>query len=135
MTNSPPLIYSFAMDGDDIEREKMQRSLCVEMKADYTAAPPEWVSGFASQAKGRTPLNGLRHPAAPGTTGWYLWCGEDSSEAKDFYQPLHTKHLYEYFPLAAKLLGLPPGYRFLLAGEYLDVWFDPKLTEGERDVE
>jgi len=67
MTNSPPLIYSFAMDGDDIEREKMQRSLCVEMKADYTAAPPEWVSGFASQTKGRTPLNGLRINASDGT--------------------------------------------------------------------
>ena len=118
------------MDDDDIERETVQRALCAEMKVDFRASPSDWISGFALKTKGQEPLNGLRHPTTPGTTGWYLWCGEESSEAEDFYQPTHTKHLYEYFPLAAKLLG----YRFLLAGEYLDVWFDPKLMEEERDV-
>jgi hypothetical protein len=54
---------------------------------------------------------------------------EESSEAEDFYQPTHTKHLYQDFPEAAKLLGLPPGHRFILAGEYMDVWFDPTLLD------
>jgi len=26
-----------------------------------------------------------------------------------------------------RLLGLAPGWRFLLSGDYLDVWFDPAL--------
>jgi len=115
------------MDDDDAKYETMQRALCTELKVDFKASPSDWISGFASQTKERRPLNGLRHPAIPGTTGWYLWCGEASSNAKDFYQPTHTKHLYEDFPTAIKLFGLPPGYRFLLAEEYLDVWFDSSL--------
>jgi hypothetical protein len=110
---------------DDLE--KMQRSLCLEKGAEYVPAPPDWVSGFASATKGLTPLNGLRHPSPSGTTGWYLWFGEEASASDGFYQPIHTIHLYADYPSVSKLLGLPPGYRFLLAGEYLDVWFDPKL--------
>lgn len=117
------------MNDDNVRREAIQKALCADMKADFVAAPSDWISGFASETKGRTPLNGLRHPANPGTTGWYLWCGEENSRAKDFYQPIHTQHLYDDFPIAAKLLGLPPGYRFLLACEYLDVWFDPSLLD------
>jgi hypothetical protein len=128
------VIYTFEVDDDDIERETVQRALCANMKVDFRASPSDWVSGFALKTKGRVPLNGLRHRTTPGTTGWYLWCGEESSEAEDFYQPTHTKHLYQDFPGAAKLLGLPPGHRFILAGEYMDVWFDPKLIEEERDV-
>jgi hypothetical protein len=69
----------------------------------------------------------LRHPVADDISGWYLWCGEEFSSAKDFFQPIHARHIYEEFPEIVKLLGLPPGYRFLLAGEYLDVWYDAAL--------
>ena len=110
---------------DDLE--KMQRSLCLEKGAEYVPAPPDWISGFASATKGLTPLNGLRHQSPSGTTGWYLWFGEESSDEDDFYKPIHTMHLYADYPSAGKLLGLPPGYRFLLADDYLDVWFDPTL--------
>jgi hypothetical protein len=110
---------------DDLEA--MQRSFCVEKGVEFVAAPPGWVSGFASATKGRTPLNGLRHPSEPGTTGWYLWFGEEASDAVDFYKPVHTLHLYVDFPTVGKLLGLPPGYRFLLAGEHTDIWFDRTL--------
>jgi hypothetical protein len=115
------------MAEDDIQWKTVQMVFCAEMKVDFEAAPTDWVSGFASQTKGLKPLNGLRHPATPGTTGWYLWCGEESSEAKDFYQPTHTEHLYQDYPMVAKFLGLPAGYRFLVTEDHFDVWFDPAL--------
>jgi hypothetical protein len=73
------------------------------------------------------PINGLRHPVVGETSGWYIWCGRIFSDAPDFFAPLHTFHLYEDYPEIAHLLGLPPGYRFLLAGDSLDVWFDASL--------
>ena len=30
-------------------------------------------------------------------------------------------------PEVLEFLGLPPGYRFLLAIDYVDVWYDPSL--------
>jgi len=72
-------------------------------------------------------MNGLRHPAQGDTSGWYLWCGEEFSTSTEFFQPLHASHVYEEFPDLGKLLGLPPGYRFLIAGDYVDVWYDPSL--------
>jgi hypothetical protein len=115
------------MAEDDLQWKTVQMALCAEMKVNFEAAPGDWISGFAAQTKGLVPLNGLRHPPTMGTTGWYLWCGQKTSEAKDFYQPTHTEHLYQDYPVVAKLLGLPAGYRFLVAGDQFDIWFDPAL--------
>jgi hypothetical protein len=52
--------------------------------------------------------------------------GEFSSE-RDFFQPLHTSHLTQRLPQAVRFLGLSPGSRFLLSGDYVDVWFDESL--------
>jgi transposase len=38
-----------------------------------------------------------------------------------------ASHIYEDLLDASHLFGLPPGYRFLLAGDYLDVWYDEAL--------
>ena len=111
------------------EIERAQRETCRHYLAAFLPSPAESKVGFALSTKGRHPINGLRHPPQDDTNGWYLWCGEESSESPDFFQPLHTSHVYEEFPQLAKLLGLPPGYRFLLAGEYLDVWYDPSLLK------
>jgi hypothetical protein len=35
------------------------------------------------------PLNGLRHPPEKGTSGWYLWRGEELRPTADFFQALH----------------------------------------------
>lgn len=72
-------------------------------------------------------MNGLRHRPEKDTTGWYIWFGEQFSKATDFFAPVHTSHICEEYPEAAKLLGLPPGYRFLIADDYLDVWYDDAL--------
>ena len=78
---------------------------------------------------GAIPLNGLRHPPQGDTTGWYIWAGEELSTAPDFFEPLHVLHLAEWCPAALRFLGLPPGWRFLTAGDYEDVWEDPTLLD------
>lgn len=73
------------------------------------------------------PLNGLRHPAAAGTSGWFIWRGEDLGTADDFFVPLHVEHLTTRCPEVVPYLALPAGWRFLLAPGYEDVWFDESL--------
>jgi hypothetical protein len=90
-------------------------------------APGQDNVGLAFSTLGVQPINGLRHPILRGTTGWYIWCGEIFSDASDFFTPLCIDRLIERLPLVADLLGIPPGYRFLIAGEHPDVWFDKSL--------
>ena len=78
---------------------------------------------------GDLPLNGLRHLQERDTCGWYLWAGEEFSALDDFFKPLHVYHLIERSPEIIKFLALPAGWRFLVAGEYEDVWFDSELTK------
>ncbi|WP_459792673.1 immunity protein Imm33 domain-containing protein [Arthrobacter sp. AD-310] len=73
------------------------------------------------------PLNGLRHPAAAGTSGWFIWRGEDLGMADDFFDPLHVEHLTTWCPAVVPYLALPAGWRFLLAPGHEDVWFDESL--------
>jgi hypothetical protein len=75
------------------------------------------------------PLNGLRHPPEKETCGWYLWRGEQLPQTDDFFLPLHVAHLADWAPDVLPLLALPPGWRFLLAPEHEDVWYDEKLLD------
>lgn len=109
------------------EIEEAQRAVCRQFAAEYVPTLQNSKIGFAASTKGMIPINGLRHPAEGETSGWYIWYGEAFSEAADFFVPLHTYHLPEECPEILNLLGLPFGYRFLLAGDYLDVWYDPSL--------
>ena len=77
----------------------------------------------------RWPLNGLRHPQAVQSNGWYLWVGENFSEAEDFFEPLCWEHLVDELPQVIDYLALPPGWRFLIAPDYKDVWFDENLLK------
>lgn len=107
--------------------EERQLSFCASHAKECMPTPGELKSGFALETKGATPINGLRHPPQADTSGWYVWCGEQFSTAPDFFAPLHTSHIYEEYPHLIKFFGLPPGYRFLVAGDYEDVWYDPSL--------
>jgi hypothetical protein len=109
------------------EIEEIQKKFCQQRSAEYLAALPDSKLGFALLTDGQTPINGLRHPPRDGTCGWYIWCGETLGEASDFFSALHVQHVYEDHPEIARLMGLPPGYRFLLAGDYVDVWYDSSL--------
>ena len=76
------------------------------------------------------PLNGLRHARGGGTSGWYVWGGEELRSDADFFQPLHRAHLREKCPEVVRFLALPPGWRFLTDGDHDDVWEDPTLLGG-----
>jgi hypothetical protein len=76
---------------------------------------------------GLLPINGVRCLPEHGTSGWYVWAGESISTDPEFFQPLHTQHLEEWCALAMRFLCLPPGWRFLVAGDHVDVWFDPEV--------
>ena len=69
----------------------------------------------------------MRHEPEEGTTGWFIWAGEELSDDPDFFVPLHVEHLAEWSPDVLPYLALPPGWRFLLAPDYEDVWLDASL--------
>lgn len=115
-------------DSLKIERfAELQQEFSQQFGCECVPADPDSKVGFALDTQDRLPLNGLRHPPDGDTTGWYLWGGEEIPSNDDAFSPLHAKHLIEYNPEVLKFLGLPPGYRFLIAGDYFDVWFDPSL--------
>lgn len=106
-----------------------QRKMCKKYGAEFFASPGDMKLGISLNVKdGIFPINGLRHPPEKDTTGWYVWAGggELSSE-DDFFKPLHVVHLNEWCPDIIPYLGLAPGWRFLIAPNYEDVWFDDNL--------
>jgi len=80
---------------------------------------------------GTWPINALRHPQQDGTCGWYIWAGEALPAAADFFKPLHVEHVADWCPLIVPFLGLPPGWRVLLAPGQEEVWFDAELLSVE----
>lgn len=105
-----------------------QRALCERYGTDYSPLPNGMQVGIARNVRdGILPVHGLRHPPAGDTTGWYIWAGGEPSDDPDFFVPLHVEHLDTWCPEAIRFLGLPPGWRFLVAGDYEDVWRDSSL--------
>lgn len=113
----------------DLEPE--QKELCRRFGVIYQPPKFDLKLGVSDNFfSGVLPLNGLRHKPEQETCGWYLWAGEVFSEDADFFKPLHVYHLLERSPKVLKYLALPEGWRFLVAGEYEDVWLDASLLEG-----
>jgi hypothetical protein len=107
-----------------------QRDLCLRYGAAYEPASNAEKIGIARNVReGMKPIHGLRHPPVGETSGWYIWAGDEPDQAPDFFVPLHVEHLDEWCPQAVRFLGLPPGWRFLIADDYEDVWEDPTLLE------
>jgi len=109
--------------------EDVQRRFCEKLNHQYVPAQANSKVGLALETQGRLPINGLRHPPEGDTNGWYLWSGEEFPSTDDSFSPVHTHHLIQLQPEVLKFLGLPPGYRFLVAGDYVDVWYDPALLK------
>lgn len=108
--------------------EDLQKEICRKFGAEFMPSPIQLKVGISSNVREViTPINGLRHPPKGDTTGWYIWAGEELSDSPDFFKPLHVEHLEEWCPQVKKYLGLAPGWRFLIAGDYEDVWFDKSL--------
>jgi len=105
-----------------------QIQVCNRFGGDIVDAPPHMKVGIARNVKsGLMPINGLRHPPEGDTTGWYIWAGEDYSTDPAFFLPVHVEHLEDWCPQILKYLALPPGWRFLVADGYEDVWYDADL--------
>lgn len=76
------------------------------------------------------PINGLRHPVVRDLCGWFIYGGEaPMSDDDDYFNVFHAAHLPAKLTPVFALLGLPPGYRFLWADDYLDVWYDANLLD------
>jgi hypothetical protein len=111
--------------------EDLQKDVCKKYETKFFASPSNLKVGISLNVRdGIVPINGLRHPPEGDTTGWYIYAGEgEIPDDNEFFKPLHVEHLDEWCPQIKKYLGLPPGWRFLIAGDYEDVWFDESLLD------
>lgn len=112
--------------------EAAQIAICQQYKSPYSpaaaAAAADSMLGISKNVlDGLAPTNGLRHPAESGTCGWFIWAGTELKDDNDFFVPLHVAHVSDWCPEALPYLGLAPGWRFLIDGDYVDVWFDEAL--------
>lgn len=107
-----------------------QFRICKKYGAEFCPPKEGSTLGIAWNVKERNiyPINGLRHPPEGQTNGWYIWAGNQINiEDDDFFVPLHISHIGEWNPRVLRFLALPPGWRFLVADDYEDVWFDENL--------
>lgn len=105
-----------------------QLKICEKFGASPLEPRPHSKAGVAANVtRSAVPVNGLRHPPEGDASGWYLWAGEELSSDPEFFRPVHIEHLNEMRPEVVKYLALPPGWRFLIAGDYEDVWYDESL--------
>ena len=120
----------------DVTLIEKRRALAEAHGYTPCAAPDSEKVGIAPNVRsGLQPLNGVRVLPENGTTGWYIWAGAEMSEAEDFFEPLHVSHLEHWCPAVLPFLELPPGWSFLIAPGYEDVWFDEEvdLSRAETD--
>lgn len=106
--------------------------ICRRFDTEYLPPDAEQKVGIALGSLGNVPLHAVRIHPENGTSGWYIYGGEHSTDV-DFYQPLHVAHLAERCPDIVPYLALPPGWRVLLAPDYEDVWFDSELLKSVTD--
>ena len=103
--------------------------ICQRFGTEYMPPSGGQKVGIALGSLGNVPIHAVRLYPEGGTSGWYIYGGECSTDA-DFYQPLHIAHLAERCPSIIPYLALPPGWRVLLAPDFEDVWFDGGLLHG-----
>ena len=109
---------------------ELQRGVCSRVRSPCVPCEENLKVGLARNvSSGLLPVNGLRHPPAGDTTGWYIWAGEEMGTGDDFFEPVHVRHLAEICPVVLPYLGLAPGWRFLVAPGHEDVWSDPTLLD------
>ncbi|MFO1014147.1 MAG: hypothetical protein U1E50_10330 [Caulobacteraceae bacterium] len=108
-----------------------QEALCAKYGAAASRISPRQTVGFARDFDPLVqPCNGVRYPPEGDATGWYLWTGPELSDDRDYFLPVRVEHLEELCPEVVKYLGLPPGWRFLFAEKYEDVWRDEDIPTG-----
>jgi len=107
-----------------------QRVTCRRVGADFEHCVPGLKVGISRELLSNphgAPLHGLRTRPSPTTTGWYLWSGE-MSDVPDFFVPIHLVHIWHSHAHILPYLGMARGWRFLIAPEYEDIWFDSRTA-------
>lgn len=98
-----------------------------EICKNYGVSPlePEEKVAIALNALNDSPIYGTRIELPEnGDISWFFYCGK-YSKADDFYQVIHTKHLYDKLPEVVNYLYLPEGSKFIIdRNGYEDIWFD-----------
>ncbi|WP_444979319.1 immunity protein Imm33 domain-containing protein [Agromyces rhizosphaerae] len=116
-----------------MEPYETQIATAKRFRADPLVPQPDLRVGIARNVRsGLQPLNALRHQPDGDTSGWFVWAGDELSDAPDFFVSLHVSHVGEWCPTLQPYLALPPGWRILLAPGYEDVWFDEHLLRPRR---
>jgi hypothetical protein len=106
----------------------LQKSVCRKFDANFLQCDEHQKIGISRDFDPRrAPINGMRHLPEGDTNGWYIWSGQEFPHSPDFFVPVQAKQLHDDHPEIAEYLGLAPGWRFLIAPGYEDVWFDPNL--------
>ena len=119
----------------DSELAAVQRDICAQFGADYLPCHPGMRLGLASNVTAATRnLNGVRIVPSGDACGWYLWAGDELAEPPEFYIPLRAQNIETWAPRAMAYLGLPPGWRFLLREDRIDVWKDLTLLSPAESV-
>lgn len=105
-----------------------QKDICKKYGAEYCEVDMELRMGVSKNLREKKikVINGLRHNPENDTNGWYVWADEFSDD-DDFFVPLCARHINEWDERIMKFLALSPGFRFLIADNHEDVWFDEKL--------
>jgi hypothetical protein len=86
--------------------EAKQKQVCARFNAELLRAAGLQGRQSCTTLGDLRRLKGLRHPPEGDITGWYIWAGEELSEAGDFFQPLYVSHLQSDCPAVAFYLGL-----------------------------
>jgi hypothetical protein len=110
-----------------------QRLVCQRFGVPHVPTRPDLKLGLNLDGD-QYPINGLREPLDPDYDklgGWWVWNGERVDSQISFnaleWNALHTVHLTDHCPGVLPYLGLPPGWRFLIAPGYEDVWQDTAI--------
>lgn len=121
---------AYTLSQVQVDPTQAQRLVCARAYVEPDAPPAEATLGLGPMDG--LPLNGLRHPPDEGTCGWFIWAGgEIDPEDDTFFRPAHVAHIDRLHPSVAPYLALPPGWRFQIAPDYEDVWFDAALLTVE----
>ena len=109
-----------------------QKEICKRFSAIHFPCGEDLSVYFASETKGLLPLNGERVKGLDGESGWYIWCGAERHDRDDFFEQISVFDLSQRAPLASAFLGLPTGFKFLIAGGHKRAWLEPSLLSSEE---
>jgi hypothetical protein len=119
----------------DPEMLEAQHKVCKRYGVPHVPTRPDLKIAISFD-EASFPINGLREredPAYDQLSGWWIWSAErDFSAGEDAFDALHLVHVRDRCPEVMQYLGLPPGWRFLIAPGHEDAWYDNSLVEPQN---